>query len=69
MRLEPTPSALTARSSDPSPAVSASKRTPIYKKWWLWTALGIAAAGIATGIAVGAQGGATERTLNPVHVP
>ena len=26
--------------------------TPVYKRWWLWTIVGVAAAGAATGIAV-----------------
>lgn len=26
---------------------------PVYKKWWFWTIIGVAAAGAATGIAVG----------------
>jgi tetratricopeptide (TPR) repeat protein len=26
---------------------------PVYKKWWFWTILGVAAAGVATGVAVG----------------
>jgi tetratricopeptide (TPR) repeat protein len=33
----------------PPPAV----KRPLYKRWWLWTAVGVAAAGIATGVAVG----------------
>jgi tetratricopeptide (TPR) repeat protein len=27
--------------------------TPVYKKWWLWTIVGVVVAGAATGIAVG----------------
>jgi hypothetical protein len=30
------------------------ERTPVYKKWWLWTAMGVAAAGIIIGASVGA---------------
>ena len=30
------------------------KRTPVYKKWWLWTAVGgVVAAGLAVGLGVG----------------
>lgn len=29
-------------------------KPPLYKKWWLWTAVGVAAAGVVTGIAIGA---------------
>jgi len=28
---------------DPAPATAPSSRTPLYKKWWLWTAVGSAA--------------------------
>ena len=28
-------------------------RTPIYKKWWLWTAIGLAAGGVATAVGIG----------------
>jgi hypothetical protein len=40
------PAATVARNS------SASER-PIYKKWWLWTIVGVAVAGVAVGLAVG----------------
>jgi len=33
--------------------VSRPAPVPVYKKWWLWTTVGIVAAGAATGIAVG----------------
>lgn len=31
--------------------------TPIYKKWWFWTLIGVAAGGAAAGIYFGTQGG------------
>ncbi len=44
----------------PAPTVATAKseqapveRTPVYKKWWLWTIVGVVAAGAAVGIAVG----------------
>jgi tetratricopeptide (TPR) repeat protein len=37
----------------PPPAPVAEKQ-PLYKKWWLWTAVGAVAAGAAVGIAVAA---------------
>lgn len=42
----------------PVPAVSAGARrreagTPVYKKWWLWTAVGLGVAAVATGVALG----------------
>jgi tetratricopeptide (TPR) repeat protein len=36
-----------------APGPSAPPRTPLYKKWWLWTIVGVAAAGAAVGIGVG----------------
>jgi tetratricopeptide (TPR) repeat protein len=32
--------------------------TPVYKKWWLWTVVGVAAAGVAVGVGVGVTQGA-----------
>jgi tetratricopeptide (TPR) repeat protein len=32
---------------------SAPAKTPLYKKWWLWTAVGVVAAGAAVGIGLG----------------
>lgn len=32
----------------------AQTRPALYRRWWLWTAVGVAAAGLATGIVVGA---------------
>ena len=29
------------------------RRTPVYKKWWLWTIVGVAVAGVAVGVSVG----------------
>jgi tetratricopeptide (TPR) repeat protein len=43
-------------------------RTPVYKRWWLWTTVGIvavAAAGVAVGLT---QGRTAEPALAPVHV-
>jgi len=41
--------------TSPALVVTASPErheTPVYKRWWLWTIVGVAAAGAATGIAV-----------------
>jgi tetratricopeptide (TPR) repeat protein len=43
-----TPDAATLTATAPPPA-----KRPLHKQWWLWTAVGVAAAGIATGVAVG----------------
>lgn len=38
--------------------------TPIYKRWWLWTAVGVAAAAIvAIGLGVGLSGGYPDTTF------
>ena len=42
----------TAASIDPPPAPVAPS-TPLYRRWWLWTAVGVAAAGIAIGVGIG----------------
>ena len=47
--LEPQPQATTLTASAPPPAA----KTPVYKKWWLWTAVGVVAAGAAVGLGVG----------------
>jgi hypothetical protein len=36
-----------------TPVDRQAKRGPLYKKWWLWTAVGLVVAGAATGITVG----------------
>jgi tetratricopeptide (TPR) repeat protein len=54
----PEPSAVaTPTPSVPAPALvtaapTPEKRTPIYKRWWLWTAVGVVAAGVGTALAV-----------------
>jgi len=37
---------------EPPPPV-VEKATPLYKRWWFWTAIGVIAAGGAAAIAVG----------------
>ena len=37
----------------PPPAVD--EETPVYKKWWLWTAVGVVAAGAITGIVIASR--------------
>ena len=38
---------------DPGAASGAEQPKPLYKKWWLWTAVGAAAVGIGVGLGVG----------------
>lgn len=52
-------------------AVPPPKRTPVYKRWWLWTAVGgVVAAGLAVGLGVGlTQGsGGTPANTYDVHL-
>jgi iron complex outermembrane receptor protein len=40
----------------PAPVLVASApppRTPVYKKWWLWTTVGVVAAGVGLGVGLG----------------
>ncbi len=39
--------------SDPGAASGTEQPKPLYKKWWLWTAVGVAAVGIGVGLGVG----------------
>jgi hypothetical protein len=38
---------------DTPPVPVEAKRPPVYKRWWFWTIVGGAAAGIAAGVAIG----------------
>ena len=40
-------------SAGAEPAAHPVRQTPLYKRWWFWTIVGIAAAGAATGIGLG----------------
>jgi len=39
-------------------AVVTARHTPVYKKWWLWTSVGVAAVGLGVGLGVGLTVGA-----------
>jgi tetratricopeptide (TPR) repeat protein len=48
-----------------APAVAAERpappaRTPVYKKWWLWTIVGVAAVGLGVGLGVGLAASSTN---------
>jgi tetratricopeptide (TPR) repeat protein len=62
-RVAPSPPVLAP--PPPTPAASASK--PVYKRWWLWTLVGVAAAGAAVGVGVGVSRAAT--TSYPAAAP
>ena len=36
-----------------APAPAVEKRKPVYKKWWVWTIVGVAVAGVALGVGLG----------------
>jgi iron complex outermembrane receptor protein len=40
--------------SSTSASTSTARSTPVYKKWWLWTAVGVVVAGATVGVAVAA---------------
>jgi hypothetical protein len=42
-----------APTSNTLTATTEERRTPVYKKWWLWTIVGVAAVGIGVGVGVG----------------
>ncbi len=49
------------------PTAAEPARVPTYKKWWLWTIVGVVAAGAATGIAVGLT--QSNRTTGTIFNP
>ena len=51
-----------------APLVVEKPSTPAYKKWWVWTIVGVAAAGAATGLAIGLTSQRTESSFMPVTV-
>jgi hypothetical protein len=57
--------------SDPVPPPAEPRKVPVYKKWWLWTIVGVAAAGTAAGIAggvVASRNGPPDSQLGTVRV-
>ena len=58
-----TSSAITITPVAPATPSHADNKTPAYKKWWVWTIVGVAAAGAAVGVGVGlTQGGGSPNT-------
>jgi tetratricopeptide (TPR) repeat protein len=55
----------TSLTSAPPPA---RPQTPTYKKWWVWTIVGVVAAGAATGVGVALGTRRTEPSFMPVTV-
>ncbi|HEX6837631.1 MAG TPA: hypothetical protein VF334_13715 [Polyangia bacterium] len=64
----PTPAATTSSSNALTASAPApSDRTPIYKKWWLWTVVGVVAvgAGLGIGLGVGLSKSKSNTTVYP----
>lgn len=58
---QPTSMALTRLASAPSPVKPAAASKPWYRKWWVWTIVGVAVVGAGVGLGVGlSQGGETS---------
>ena len=47
------------------PCANPTEQTPVYKKWWLWTIVGLVVAGGAVGLGVGL----TQRQAAPMPTP
>jgi tetratricopeptide (TPR) repeat protein len=53
-QIKPAPPAEPQSQPQPlAPPPPPPRKTPLYKKWWLWTVVGVAAAGLAVGLGVG----------------
>ena len=66
---EPMHAAAAAPATTPSLTLTATaphrRETPTYKKWWVWTIVGVAIAGGAAGLAIGlTRGGGSTPTAN-----
>ena len=48
-----------------APAQDLTKPTPVYRKWWFWTVIGVAAAGAAAGVTAGVLVGQQEQPYRP----
>src|SRR5687767_1181436 len=52
----PAPKPIEVSRPVPPPSAPSTERTPVYKKWWLWTAVGaVVVAGVAVGLGVGSS--------------
>jgi tetratricopeptide (TPR) repeat protein len=59
-----------AEAVTPPRAVAPATATPVYKKWWLWTVVGVVVVGAGLGLGLGlGLKGETEPSLAPVHFP
>ncbi len=50
----PAPEAVASSSQATVVVAADANRTPVYKKWWLWTIVGVVVVGVVVGAAVGA---------------
>jgi tetratricopeptide (TPR) repeat protein len=64
----PTPAATSAVAVRAIGGSSPHERArPVYKKWWFWTVIGVAAAGAATGLALGLTSETSPRSYPQVN--
>jgi len=56
VNLEETPPALVAPVPEQPPPPPQRGSTPVYKRWWFWTLIGVGVAGATTGIVLGVRG-------------
>ena len=49
----PVESKIEAKPPIADPIIPPPRITPVYKRWWLWTGVGVVAAGVAIGIGLG----------------
>jgi hypothetical protein len=61
MNVNPVP---TATGSIAAKITERHSRTPVYKKWWLWTIVGVVAAGAAVGIGLGVTSSSSTPTTD-----
>ena len=62
----PPQQATTATANEQRVKTASATKTPVYKKWWLWTAVGVVVAGGAVGLGLG-LGSHGEPTLSTVR--
>ena len=64
------PPQTTAPATGTLTATAPPKKTPVYKKWWLWTAVGgVVVVGVAVGLGVGLSGSSGPATFPRVSFP
>jgi tetratricopeptide (TPR) repeat protein len=65
-QIESKPEAHATAPAAPLVGVAPAAPTPIYKRWWLWTVVGVAAAGVGVGLGVGLYHPKLDPTLKDI---